>query len=211
MPNLQQAPAIKYSGEKDRDTKRMGKAIRTHELETAIMCGLGDRDMAMMKIMFFLTGNAEGFKVAEKTICERCNMSESGYKKARKKLVDMGWISLIPGEMIIVNYDAIYCGKGITENTSSNENEKSKGITENTSLGITENTSMGITENTYNNISNNINKQNNDSATDVPEVEEITIKDFMEQYEDSLTLVNRNFYESHGILIIYGKKYRIKG
>lgn len=209
MPNLQQAPAIKYSGEKNKDSKGMGKAIRTHELESAIMCGLGDRDMAMMKIMFFLTGNGEGFKVAEKTICERCNMSESGYKKARKKLVDMGWISLIPGEAIIVNYDAIYCGKGITEKTSSNENEKSKGITENTSLGITEKPSQGITQNTYNNISNNIIEQNN-GCDDVPEVEEITMDKFKEMYSDCLVLVNTNFYETQGILKIFDKTYKIK-
>ena len=59
------------------------------------------------------------------------------------------------------------------------------------------------------NIKDNIIKDK--SNDNVPEVEEITMKDFMEQYEDSLTLVNRNFYESQGILIIYGKKYRIKG
>ena len=49
---------------------------------------------------------------------ERCNISESGYKNARKKLIDKGWISLVAGEEIAVNFDAIYnCGKGITENT----------------------------------------------------------------------------------------------
>jgi len=72
------------------------------------MCGLGDRDMAQLKIMLFLTGNAEGFRVAEKTIMSRCNISESGYKTARKKLIEKGWIKLIPGEEIIVNYKAIY-------------------------------------------------------------------------------------------------------
>ena len=46
MANYNQAPAIKYNGAKYRDSKNWGKAIRTHELEAAIMCGLGERDMA---------------------------------------------------------------------------------------------------------------------------------------------------------------------
>ena len=59
----------------------------------------------MYKVMMFLTGNAENeFKVSEKTVMDRCNISESGYKKARKKLVEMGWINHMPGEYIQVNF-----------------------------------------------------------------------------------------------------------
>ena len=110
MANLNQAPKLLSNGEKYKDPNKMGKAIRTHELEMKIMNGLGDRDMAMLKIMLFLTGNANdgSFRVAEKTICERCNISESGYKTARKKLIARGWITLKPGEEIIVNYDNMY-------------------------------------------------------------------------------------------------------
>lgn len=110
MPNYNQAPAIKYNGEKNRDPKKWGKAIRTHELETAIMNGLGARDMGMLKIMLFLTGNAEGFRVAEKTIMERCNLSKSGYYTARDKLEKMGWLKCEDGQ-IVVNYDKIYLKK----------------------------------------------------------------------------------------------------
>lgn len=101
------APVIKYNGEKFQEGK-LGKAIRSHELEAAIANGLGERDFAAYKVMMFLTGNAQGFGVAEKTICERCNISESAYKKARSKLVQMGWITHIQGKEIIVNYDEIY-------------------------------------------------------------------------------------------------------
>lgn len=109
--NLQQAPEIKANGDKFKPNSislKMGKAIRPHELEEAFAVLLGDRDFAMYKIMMFLTGNAEGFKVAEKTIIERCHISESGYKTARKKLVDKGWITLVPAKQIIVNYENIY-------------------------------------------------------------------------------------------------------
>lgn len=44
--------------------------------------------------MFFLTGNADNgsFAVAEKTIMDRCGISETTYKKARKSLVEKGWL-----------------------------------------------------------------------------------------------------------------------
>ena len=162
MANLQQAPEIKSNGAKNRDTKKWGKAIRTHELEYAIMSGLGERDFVPMKIMLFLTGNAEGFRVAEKTIMERCNISESSYKNARKKLVGMGWITHIPGASITVNYDKIYaCAKGITNNTPSSSNEKIKGDTDNTPSGDINNTPLGDTDNTHNNIRNNIKEYDN--------------------------------------------------
>lgn len=163
MANLQQAPVLQAEGVKNRDGNGWGKAIRTHELEMAIMCGLGERDMAQLKIMLFLTGNAEGFQVAEKTIMERCNISESGYKTARKKLVEKGWITCVSGKSITVNYDVIYNQmKGVSENTPSlNETQKSKGYSQNTSSGISQNTPLGISQNTHNNITNNITKYDN--------------------------------------------------
>ena len=63
----------------------------------------------MYKIMMFLTGNAtEKFRVSERTIMDRCNISESGYKHARKKLAEMGWITHEPSQYIQVNFDKIY-------------------------------------------------------------------------------------------------------
>lgn len=171
MANLQQAPAIKHTGIKNRDTKGWGKAIRTHELEMCIMCGLGERDFVPMKIMLFLTGNADdgSFRVAEKTIMERCNISETSYKNARKKLVSMGWITHDAGKSITVNYDAIYNSfKGDTNNTPSTQTQKIKGDTDNTPSGYTNNTSSGDIENTHNNIRNNITKYDNVEALSTP-------------------------------------------
>lgn len=161
MANMNQAPFIRYNGEKLRDKRKWGKAIRTHELEMAIMCGLGDRDMAALKVMLFLTGNADGFQVPEKTIMERCNISESAYKNARKKLVEKGWITHVPSKAIIVNYGVIYGGKGTSDDTSENEIEKEQGISENTPMRISENTSSGYSDNTHNNISEYNNEYDN--------------------------------------------------
>lgn len=150
MPNYNQAPSIKFIGNKMSDEKKWGYAKRSHELETAIMNGLGDRDMAKLKIMLFLTGNAEGFQVAEATICSRCNISESGYKSARKGLIAMGWLHQdAKTNSLIVDYDVIFGKKqwdsdkkcyvqGQTENTPT------KGVIENTPIlkGQTDNTSI---------------------------------------------------------------------
>lgn len=107
MPNYTQAPLLISLGDKFRGS--LGKAIRSHELEIAIMNCLGARDIAAVKLMFFLTGNANDgtFRVAEKTVCERCNISEKSYKDARKKLVNIGWIEHKDGT-IKVMYDKIY-------------------------------------------------------------------------------------------------------
>lgn len=146
MPNYNQAPSIKYIGNKMSDEKKWGYAKRSHELETAIMCGLGDRDTAMLKIMLFLTGNAEGFQVAEATICERCNISSTGYKNARKKLVTMGWLHMNAKDNTIeVDYNAIL-GKKVAAKTSTESTSIEKmGSTESTSIekqGSSELTSM---------------------------------------------------------------------
>ena len=140
MANYQQAPIIKNIGDKFQKDNGMGRAIRNHSLEEAIARGLGERDFAAYKVMMFLTGNAEGFAVAEKTICERCNISELAYKKARKKLVEMGWIIHEPSKSITVNYNEIM---RYSQNTSEVEKE-TEGYSQNTSKGYFQNTSKAF-------------------------------------------------------------------
>ena len=111
MGNARQAPKIKYNGEKNRDISGSGKAIRTHDLERAIMNGLGDRDFTALKIMLYVTGNAEDWCVREQDILERCNMSKKAYLTSRQKLIDMDWLALknINNEVVLlVNYNEIY-------------------------------------------------------------------------------------------------------
>ena len=151
MGYFNQAPILKSKGEKNRDSK-WGKAIRTHELESIIFNGLSGKQGAQLKLMMFLTGNADNgsFAVAEATVQSRCGMSENTYKMARKSLVEKGWIIHNPSQngvqgSIIVDYDAIYKSAA-----RDNENTSSK----------TENTPLGNDENTYNNITENINRNN---------------------------------------------------
>lgn len=61
--------------------------------------------------MLFFTGNSnEGdFRVVQKTIYDRMNISEKRYYDSRKKLQEMGWIQYVEAENVIyVNYDKIY-------------------------------------------------------------------------------------------------------
>lgn len=177
MGYFEQSPELRHNGEKYQSPHGWGKAIRTHELETAIFCCLGQKDYAMAKIMLFLTGNAEGFRVSERTICHRCNISESGYKKARKKLVERQWIFHKAGGYIQVNFNKIFsdykaieagCSQDDSQETEekvdvdifeilSNPSEVSSVQT----TGNTEKTEGGFPQNTYNNINNNINNKIN--------------------------------------------------
>ena len=64
--------------------------------------------MVALKVMLFFTGNSnEGdFRIAQKTIFNRMNISEKPYYKARKKLEEMGWIHFDSKEnAIYINYD----------------------------------------------------------------------------------------------------------
>ena len=151
----------------------MGKAMRMHELEAAFACCLGQKDFAMYKVMMFLTGNAaEKFRVSEKVIMERCNISESGYKNARKKLAEMGWITHEPSQYIQVNFDKIYSDyddykQGCFEKAPANSGRttnliKPDGGSSNLK-GIVQNSTTGFSQHPYNNINNNIenNKKEN--------------------------------------------------
>ena len=63
--------------------------------------------MGAREVLRFFIGCADGFKIAEKTVCERCNIDERTYRRARKFLQEHNFI-LVYGGMIEVNYEAIY-------------------------------------------------------------------------------------------------------
>ena len=104
----EQAPILLKKGIKEKDGLF---AYRPHELEQAICCCLGSRDIVALKVMLFLTGNSNDgdFRIVQKTIYDRMNISEKTYYNARKTLQEMGWIQYVEAENVIyVNYDKIY-------------------------------------------------------------------------------------------------------
>lgn len=106
MPNYDQAPRLKYVGDKMQVINIEGFAQRSHDLESAIMKGLGPQDTAQLKLMFVLTANSEGFVLSEKTILERTGLSHAGYINSRRKLIEKGWLTL-DGRTLYVNIDRI--------------------------------------------------------------------------------------------------------
>ena len=110
MANYEQAPLLLARGEKQRNKKEIF-AYRPHELEAAICCCLGSRDIVALKVMLYYTGNSNSgeFRVSKKAIYNRMNISEKPYYNARKKLESMKWIEYKEDENIIyINYDNIY-------------------------------------------------------------------------------------------------------
>jgi len=201
MPNYNQAPKIRNNGLKDRRSEELpGYSNRSTLLEDRLMRGIDSRQAAALKVMLFLTGNAEGFGVALKTITERLNITQTAYYNARKYLEGLGWITCTNDE-IVVNYDVIYGMKTTTELTTTENTSKESTTTE---LQSTENRSMAktttelisteltttenipltttelklktTTENTHNNINgNNINNN-------ISEPSEDPVKKFMSEW-----------------------------
>lgn len=183
MANYNQAPSLYSDGNKRlvvTGYKLTGYSQRNHCLESALACCLGDRDFAMYKIMIFLTGMSDDgtFKVSEKTVCQHCNISEGGYKKAREKLSKKGWISHSKSESITIHYNKIFSDyqeylKRYTEDTPNPELESTGDTpsidTKNTGdtpkgytgfpPGYTGDTSQGYTGDTHNNTNNNKNNR----------------------------------------------------
>ena len=142
MPNHNQAPKIRNNGVKDRRSKELpGYSNRSTLLEEKIMQGIDSRQGVALKVMLFLTGNAEGFGIALKTITERLNITQTAYYNARKYLVELGWITCTK-DAIIVNYDVIYGMKTTTELTTTENTSKESTTTE---LQSIENRSMAKT------------------------------------------------------------------
>ena len=106
MPNHNQAPILTYRGDKMMSNNIAGFAQRSHDLEKAIMTGLGSQETAQLKIMFALTGNAEGFACAESTILDRTGLAHATYINNRRKLIEKGWIEL-KDKKLYVNIDKI--------------------------------------------------------------------------------------------------------
>ena len=64
------------------------------------------------------TAGNRGFRVSQKWITDLTGMDETGYKRARKALADMGWITHKDG-YIAVNFDAIWAAAARDASPSS--------------------------------------------------------------------------------------------
>lgn len=70
--------------------------------------------------MIVLVGTKpDTFQVSEKWILDRTGLSEDSYKRARKALIDRGWLSLIPGKELTVHFKNILKNGGNTASPQS--------------------------------------------------------------------------------------------
>lgn len=103
MPNITQAPVLKYDG-----AKNLGNNFYAipQDIADIIFKELGNSS-AQLRIMLVLIGTKPDFLVSEKWILERTGLSHGSYINARKALVEKGWITHIPNKEIVVNFNKI--------------------------------------------------------------------------------------------------------
>lgn len=115
MSNLKQAPTLKHNG-----TKSSGQFYALpQDLMDIVFNQLKDKS-AQLRIMIVLIGTKPGFKVSEQWILDRTGLQHASYITARKKLIEMGWLTLDAATTITVNINAIYGNTVLPQNNSSN-------------------------------------------------------------------------------------------
>ena len=106
--NYKQAPLLVHNGFKQRFGNRNYYEL-PQELMRTVFNKLSGKHGNQLKLLIVLMGTAgnRGFRVSQKWITDLTGMDESGYKRARKALAEMGWITHENG-YIAVNFDAIW-------------------------------------------------------------------------------------------------------
>ena len=120
MSNFRKAPKLYHSGKKEnKDFYLLPK-----KLMDPIFNQLNGKQGNQIKLMAVLLGTAgDGrFAVSEKWICDRTGMDQSSYNRARKALIERGWLRLEKGKLY-VDFDAIsgskYSDKGMSSETET--------------------------------------------------------------------------------------------
>lgn len=133
MPNYNQAPELKFNGEKSHDNQFYKIP---QGLADIVFNELGNSS-AQLRVMMVLIGTKEGFKISEQWILDRTGLQHASYINARKALVNRGWLSLEAANSITVNFNNIY--KKECSNTTLPQRS-------NTTLPQCSNTTLPITD-----------------------------------------------------------------
>lgn len=122
MPNLKQAPALNFNGEKNQTNSNNHYHI-PQGLADIVFKELGNAS-AQLRVMLVLIGTKPGFNISEQWILDRTGLQHASYLNARRALEQRGWLSLSAGKAIIVNFDTIYRGNMVLP---QNKNEEDRG------------------------------------------------------------------------------------
>ena len=163
MSNLKQAPKLYHTGKKH-DTIFYQLPQDLMDIIFTKIDGKSGNQIKLMCVLLGTQGNGS-FGISEKWICERTGMTQQTYSKARKALIEKGWLKLEDGKLFVLISD-IYA-----QGTSSNcvlENKNKKIISDcgqgtfSESKAQSENVSKAHYEDVYNikRINNKIEKNN---------------------------------------------------
>lgn len=125
MSNLKQAPKLYHTGKKH-DTIFYQLPQDLMDIIFTKIDGKSGNQIKLMCVLLGTQGNGS-FGVSEKWICDRTGMTQQTYNKARKALIEKGWLKLEDGKLFVLISD-IYA-----QGTSSNcvlENENKKIISD---------------------------------------------------------------------------------
>lgn len=117
--NFKQAPKLYHSGK-----KKEGIFYQLpQDLIDIVFNALDGKNGNQIKLMCVLLGTQGNgsFGVSEKWICERTGMVQQTYNKARKALIDKGWLKLEEGKLFVL-VSAIYA-EGTTSNCVKAQSE----------------------------------------------------------------------------------------
>ena len=125
MSNLKQAPKLYHTGKKH-DTIFYQLPQDLMDIIFTKIDGKSGNQIKLMCVLLGTQGNGS-FGVSEKWICDRTGMTQQTYNKARKALIEKGWLKLEDGKLFVLISD-IYA-----QGTSSNcvlENKNKKIISD---------------------------------------------------------------------------------
>ena len=171
MSNLKQAPKLYHTGKKH-DTIFYQLPQDLMDIVFTKIDGKSGNQIKLMCVLLGTQGNGS-FGVSEKWICDRTGMTQQTYNKARKALIEKGWLKLEDGKLFVLISD-IYA-QGTSSNCAlENKNKKiisdcgqgtsseSKAQSENVSKAHYEDVPKAHYEDVYNikGINNKIEKNN---------------------------------------------------
>ena len=116
MANFKQAPKLYHTGKKH-NTIFYQLPQDLMDIVFTKLDGKCGNQIKLMCVLLGTQGNGS-FGVSEKWICDRTGMVQQTYNKARKALIDKGWLKLEDGKLFVL-ISSIYadgtiseCGKG---------------------------------------------------------------------------------------------------
>lgn len=118
MNTFRQAPRLFHIGSKD----KKDFYLLPKNLMDSVFNQLSGKQGNQIKLMSVLLGTAGdgSFAVSEKWICDRTGMDQSNYSRARKALIDRGWLRLENGKLY-VNFNEFYKPADYAEDMSSEQ------------------------------------------------------------------------------------------